>query len=167
MSLPDCSRQMDLNYKYYFPELFLRAFRCGRSAARTSGMGPGPCLRGTLGGGVNSSALRCHLGALQNEGQSTSRVFGFNQLLEKIHRGHSCTSWGCQLNTPSLRTLLWGRTQLGKWSQLWAVHGAGGLEGWRAQREGVHNPQPPARWQQRIFRVKHVAILRSSFRWLS
>ena len=92
MSLPDCCRQMDLNYKYYFPELFLRAFRCGRSAARTSGMGPGPCLRGTLGGGVNSSALRCHLGALQNEGQSTSRVFGFYQLLEKIHREHSFTS---------------------------------------------------------------------------
>ena len=87
MSPPDCSRKMDLNYKYYFPELFLRAFRCGRSAASTSGMGPGPCLRGTLGWGVNSSALRCHLGALQNEGQSTSRVSGFYQLLEQNSMG--------------------------------------------------------------------------------
>ena len=101
-SLPDCCRQMDLNYKYYFPKLFLRAFCCGRSAARTSGMGPSPCLRGTLGGGVNSSALRCHSGALQNEGESTSRVFGFYQLLEKIHGERSCTSWGHQLNTAVL-----------------------------------------------------------------
>ena len=46
-------------------------------------MGPGPCLRGTLGGGVNSSALRCHSTTLQNEGQSTSVVSGFYQLLEK------------------------------------------------------------------------------------
>ena len=68
-SLPDCCRQMDLNYKYYFPKLFLRTFCCGRSAARTSGMGPGPRLRGTLGGGVNSSALRCHSGALQKDNQ--------------------------------------------------------------------------------------------------
>ena len=27
------------------PEFFPKAFRCGRSAARTSGMGPGLCLR--------------------------------------------------------------------------------------------------------------------------
>ena len=87
MLLPDCSRQMDLNYKYYFPELFLRAFHCGGSAARTSGMGPSPCLRGTLGGGVNSSALRCHSRTLENEGQSTSRVSGFYQLLEKNSTG--------------------------------------------------------------------------------
>ena len=31
------------------------------------------------------------------------------------------------------------------WSQLWAVHGAGGLEGWRAQREG--DPQHSATCQ--------------------
>ena len=93
MSLPDCSRQMDLNYKYYLPKLFPRAFCCGRSAARTSGMGPSPCLRGISGVGANSSALRCHSRTLQNEGQPTSRVSGFYQLLEK----NSCTSRGRQL----------------------------------------------------------------------
>ena len=77
MSLPDCSRQMDLNYKYYFPELFPRAFCCGRSAARTSGMGPSPCLRETSGVEANSSAVRCHSRTLQKEGQPTSRVPGF------------------------------------------------------------------------------------------
>ena len=97
MSLPDCSRQMDLNYKYYFPELFPRAFRCGRSAARTSGMGPSPCFKGTSGVGANSSALRCHLRTLQKEGQPTSRVSGFYQLLEK----NSWFSQGRQL-TPVL-----------------------------------------------------------------
>ena len=35
------------------------------------------------------------------------------------------------------------------WSQLWAVHGAGGLEGWRAQREGAHDPQPHVRLKAR------------------
>lgn len=37
----------------------------------------GQCWRGTLGGGVNSCALICHLGTLENEGQLTSRVSGF------------------------------------------------------------------------------------------
>lgn len=37
----------------------------------------GQCLRGALGGGVNSCALICHLGTLENEGQFTSRVSGF------------------------------------------------------------------------------------------
>ena len=83
MSLPDCSRQMDLNYKYYFPELLPRAFHYGRSAARTSRMGHSPCLRGTLGVGANSSAARCHLRTLKKEGQPTSRVSDFYQLLEK------------------------------------------------------------------------------------
>ena len=88
MSLPDCCRQMDLNYKYYFPELFLRAFRCGRSAGRTLGMRPSLYLRGISGRGVNSSALRCHSTTLQNEGQSTSIVSGFYQLLEKNSTGN-------------------------------------------------------------------------------
>ena len=69
------------------PEFFPKAFCRGRSAARTSGMGPGLCLRGSLGGGANSSALRCHSRTLENEGQSTSRVPGFYQLLEKKSTG--------------------------------------------------------------------------------
>lgn len=36
----------------------------------------GQCLRGALGGGVNSCALICHLGTLENEGQFASRVSG-------------------------------------------------------------------------------------------
>ena len=107
---PNCSRQMDLNYKYYFPELLLRAFNCGRSAARTSRMGHSPCLRGTLGVGANSSAVRCHSRTLQKEGQSTSKLSGFYQLLEKkIPAPLEDASYHL-----SLRTLLWGRTQLGK-----------------------------------------------------
>ena len=136
MSLPDCSRQMDLNYKYYFPKLFLRAFCCGRSAARTSGMGPGPCLRGTLGGGVNSSALRCHSGALRNEGQSTSRVFGFYQLPEKIHRERSCTSWGCQLNTPVLEDSTVRQNSAGKAGASSELFMEQMDEGWQARGRG-------------------------------
>ena len=141
MSLPDCSRQMDLNYKYYFPELFPRAFRCGRSAARTSGMGPSPCLRGISGVGANSSALRCHSRTLQNEGQPTSRVSGFYQLLEK----NSCTSWGHQL-TPVLEDSAVREKAAGKAgasSELFM-----GQVDWRAdghRGRGVHDPQPPAR----------------------
>lgn len=52
-------------------------------AAKTLGMYPGQCLRGTLGGGVNSCALKCHLGTLENEGQSTSRVSGFYHCWKK------------------------------------------------------------------------------------
>ena len=79
------------------------------SAARTSGMGPGPCLRGSSGWGANSSTLRCHLRTLENEGQSTSRVSGFYQMLEK----NSCTSQGCQL-TPVLEDSAVRENHLGK-----------------------------------------------------
>lgn len=44
----------------------------------------GQCLSGTLGGGVNSCAMTCHLGTLENEGQFTSRVSGFYHCWEKI-----------------------------------------------------------------------------------
>lgn len=52
-------------------------------AAGTSGMCLGQCLRGMLGGGVNSCALKCHLGTLKNEGQFTSRVSGFYHCWKK------------------------------------------------------------------------------------
>ena len=125
-----------------------------------------PSVRGTLGGGVSSSALRCHARALQ-KGQSTSRVSGIYQLLGKIHGEHSCTSRGCQLNTPVLEdSAVKGEPSWESWSQLSCSRDRW-TEGWRAQRERVHDPQPPARWQGGSFRVKHVAILGSSFRWLS
>ena len=141
MSLPDCSRQMDLNYKYYFPELFPRAFRCGRSTARTSGMGPSPCLKGTSGLEANSSAVRCHSRTLQKEGQPTSRVSDFYQLLEK----KSLHLWRMPVITCPWGLCCEGEHSWESWSQLWAVHGAGGLEGWRAQREG--DPQHSATCQ--------------------
>ena len=145
MSLPDCSRQMDLNYKYYFPELLLRAFHCGRSVARTSGMGPSPCLRGTSGVEANSSAVRCHLRTLQKEGQPTSRVSGFYQLLEK----NSCTSQGRPL-TPVLEDSTVRENAAGKAgasSELFM-----GQVDWRAdghRGRWVHDPQPPARLKAR------------------
>ena len=145
MSLPDCSRQMDLNYKYYFPELFPRAFCSGRSAARTSGMGRSRCLRGTSGVGSNSSAVRCHSRTLQKEGQPTSRVSGFYQMLEK----NSCTSRGRQL-TPVLEDSAVRENAAGKAgasSELFM-----GQVDWRAdghRGRGVHNPQPPARMKAR------------------
>jgi len=145
MSLPDCSRQMDLNYKYYFLELFPRAIHCGRSAARTSGMGPSPCLKGTSGLEANSSAVRCHSRTLQKEGQPTSRVSGFYQLLEK----NSCTSWGHQL-TPVLEDSAVREKAAGKAgasSELFM-----GQVDWRAdghRGRGVHDPQPPARLKTR------------------
>ena len=145
MSQPDCSRQMDLNYKYYFPELFLRAFHCGGSAARTSGMGPSPCLRGTSGVEANSSAVRCHSRTLQKEGQPTSRVSGFYQLLEK----NPCTSRGQQL-TPVLEDSAVRENAAGKAgasSELFM-----GQVDWRAdghRGRGVHDPQPPARLKTR------------------
>lgn len=45
-------------------------------------LGPWGCTlvsvrEGRLGGGMNSCALQCHLGTLENEGQFTSRVSGF------------------------------------------------------------------------------------------
>ena len=133
MSPPDCSRKMDLNYKYYFPELFPRAFCSGRSAARTSGMGRSRCLRGTSGVGSNSSAVRCHSRTLQKEGQPTSRVSGFYQLLEK----KSCTSRGCQLTSvldySAVRENRAGKA--GACSELFM-----GQEGWWAQRE--RGPRP-------------------------
>ena len=145
MSLPDCSRQMDLNYKYYFPELFPRAFCCGRSAARTSGMGCSPCLRGTSGVEANSSAVRCHLRTLQKEEQPTSRVSGFCQMLEK----NSCTSQGCQL-TPVLEDSAVRENHLGKLepalSCSWG-RWTGGLTD--TEGGGVHDPQPPARLKAR------------------
>ena len=141
MSLPDCSRQMDLNYKYYFPDLFPRAFRCGRSAARTSGMGRSPCLRGTSGVEANSSAVRCHSRTLQKEGQPTSRVSGFYQLLEK----NSCTSQGHPL-TPVLEDSTVRENAAGKAgasSELFMGQVAWRADGHRGR--GVHDPQPPAR----------------------
>ena len=145
MSLPDCSRQMDLNYKYYFPDLFPRSFCCGRSAARTSGMGRSPCLRGTSDVEANSSAVRCHLRTLQKEGQPTSRVSGVYQLLEK----NSCTSWGCQL-TPVLEDSAVRENAAGKAgasSELFMGHVAWRADGHRGR--GVHDPQPPARLKAR------------------
>ena len=137
MSLPDCSRQMDLNYKYYFPELFPRAFCCGRSAARTSGMGRSPSLRGTSGVEANSSAVRCHLRTLQKEGQPTSRVSNFYQLLEK----NPCTSQGRQLS-PVLKDSAVRENAAGK------AEASSELLDWRAdghRGRGIHDPQPPAR----------------------
>ena len=114
VSPPDWCRQMDLNYTQCVPELSPRGLRCGGSAVRTSGMGPGLCLRGTLAGGVNSFVLRCHSRTLQNEGQSTSRVFGFYQPLEKNSTGSIPAPLEDTSEHQTLRTLLWGRTQMGK-----------------------------------------------------
>ena len=131
MSLPACSRQMDLNYKYYFPELFRRAFCSGRSAARTSGMGRSRCLRGTSGVEVNSAEGRT----------SNFKSVWFLPTARKkfLH-----------LSRTPVNTCPWGLCCEGErswesWSQLWAVHGAGGLESWWAQREG--GPQPSATCQ--------------------
>ena len=84
--------------------------------------------------GVNSSALRCHSRTLQNEGQSTSRVFGFYQLLEKI-------PWGAflHLSRVPVNTCPWGLHCEGEpswegWSQLWAAHRQ---VHWRAERHRV------------------------------
>ena len=145
MLLPDCSRQMDLSYKYYFPELFPRAFCCGNSAARTSGMGHSRSLRGTSGVEANSSAVRCHSRTLQKEGQPTSRVSGFYQLLEK----NSCTSQGHPL-TPVLEDSTVRENAAGKAgasSELFM-----GQVDWRAdghRGRWVHDPQPPARLKAR------------------
>ena len=141
MLLPDCFRQMDLNYKYYFPELLLRAFYCGRSAARTSGMGRSPCLRGTSGVEANFSSVRCHSRTLQKEGQPTSRVSNFYQLLEK----NPCTSQGRQLS-PVLEDFAVRENAAGKAgasSELFM-----GQVDWRAdghRGRGIHDPQSPAR----------------------
>lgn len=54
-----------------------------RSAARTSGMGAGLCLRGTTGWRSKFLCSVCHSRTLENEGQSTSRVSGFYHCWEK------------------------------------------------------------------------------------
>ena len=96
-------------------------------------MGPSPCLRETSGVEANSSAVRCHSRTLQKEGQPTSRVSGFYQLLEK----KSCTSRGCQLTSvldySAVRENRAGKA--GACSELFM-----GQEGWWAQRE--RGPQP-------------------------
>ena len=57
------------------------------------------------------------------------------------------------VNTCSWGLYCEGELSWKSWSQLWAVHGAGGLEGWRTQREGgsttlSHLPdwRPEASW---------------------
>ena len=132
---------MDLNYKYYFPELFPRAFYCGRSAARTSGMGCSPSLRGTSGVEANSSAVRCHLRTLQKEGQPTSRVSGFYQMLEK----NSCTSQGCQL-TPVLEDSAVRENHLGKLEPALSCSW-GRWTGGLTDTEGGGGPRPSATCQ--------------------
>ena len=124
------------------PKFFPRASRFGRSAARTLRMGPGPCLRGSSGRGANSSALRCHSRTLENEGQSTSRVSGFYQLLEKNSMGSIPAPRGWLLipilEDSSVREILAGKA--GASSELFT--GAGGLEGWSScsqhGSEGLH-----------------------------
>lgn len=44
----------------------------------------GQCWSGSPGGGVNSCALICHLGTLENEGQFTSRVSGGKNSMDSI-----------------------------------------------------------------------------------
>ena len=58
-----------------------------RSAARTSGMGPSLCLRGTSGWRSKFLCSVCHSRTLENEGQSTSRVSGFYHCWEKKSPG--------------------------------------------------------------------------------
>ena len=144
MSLPDCSRQMDLNYKYYFPDLFPRAFCCGRSAARTSGMGRSPCLRGTSGVEANSSAVRCHSRTLQKEGQPTLRGSGFYQLLEKksLHLSRTTVNtcpWGVVRKNAAGKT--GGSSELFMGQVDWRAYGHRG--------RGVYDPQPSARLKAR------------------
>ena len=49
------------------------------------------------------------------------------------------------VNTCSWGLYCEGELSWKSWSQLWAVHGAGRLEGWQAQREG--DPRPSATYQ--------------------
>ena len=104
-------------------------------------MGPSPCLRGTSGVEANSSAVRCHSRTLPKEEQSTSRMSGFYQLLEKkfLHLSRM------PVNTCPWLLCCEGEHSWESWSLFWAVHGAGGLEGWWAQREG--GPRPSATCQ--------------------
>ena len=95
---------------------------CGRSAARTSGMGPGPCLRGSSGGGASSSALRCHSRTLENEGQSTSRVSGFTNCRKKIPWVAFLHLWRMTVNTYPWGLQCEGDLSWESWGQLWAGH---------------------------------------------
>ena len=104
------------------PKFFPTAFCCGRSAARTSGMGPGPCLRGSSGGGASSSALRCHSRTLENEGQSTSRVSGFTNCWKKIPWVAFLHLWRMTVNTYPWGLQCEGDLSWESWGQLWAGH---------------------------------------------
>ena len=95
-----------------FPELSLRAFHCRRSA-RTLGMRPSLYLTGISGRGVNSSALRCHSGALQKDNQLQECLVSTN-CWKKSTGSIPAPLEDTSLTHLSLRTLLWGRTQLGK-----------------------------------------------------
>lgn len=102
-------------------------------------LGPWGCTlvsvrEGRLGGGMNSCALKCHLGTLENEGQFTSRVSGFYRHWKKNltygipvpiqvpGKKKSTYSIPVPLKADNLkvvcslylRTLLWGRICLGK-----------------------------------------------------
>ena len=108
------------------PEFFPKAFRCGRSAARTSGMGPGPCLRERIP-------------LLWDATRELWRMKD-NQLQECLV---STSCWNriprvafLRLSRMPVNTCPWGLYCEGalsweSWSQLWAVHRGrwtGGLE---------------------------------------
>lgn len=165
-SLPDCWRQMDLNYKYYFPKLSWELL-LWEICQVDLGHGTRLRLRGTLGGGEEFLCSEMPLSLCRMKDNQLRECL-VSPTAGKIHGERFCTSWGHdQLNTAVLATYCGGRTQAGTLEPA--------LSCWWSRRTRVtdkHRGRGP--WlshgqmaTENFFRAKAYHHPWSSFRWLS